>query len=420
MDSSPTPDPFAELAALLHQLGGQPFAIPFQVGNAPPVMALGTLAGLAVWASAGPPQQTVQVARRLARRGRLGLVLGAEVGSNQWLAAMSVIPVRPVSVLRGDASALPLRRLARAVRSAPVTPLEQAVAFAEALDVDAAGRKTFRLLHRLVGRAVEMLPRSIPADDRHGWALMQLTRLLFLRFVEAEGWLDGNVRFLATAFDRCLIAHRDPTRDPLHPLFFGTLNRPCDQRSRLARAFGAIPFLNGGLFEPHPIERRVAMHLPVAYWREAFEALVERVEVTLDGEADDGRVAPELLGRVFEGVMHPTERREQGTFFTPPALVDAMVREALTSHLAPRIGRGEAELARALDEPDPLLRRTLLDVTVLDPAAGSGAFLVGALALLHGPGRREVRRVRFLVTRRLFGVDRHPDAVRLCELRLWL
>jgi hypothetical protein len=348
------------------------------------------------------------------------LVVGSDLATHRWSAVINVHPMRPVATLRGDTTALPFRRLGRAVRAAPVTSLEQAVAFAEALDVDAEGRRTFRLLHGLIRTGVEMLPRSVRVEDRHGWTLAQLTRLLFLRFVEAEGWLDGNPRFLLDAFDRCAAARRDPTRYLLDPLFFGTLNRAVRERSALARSFGAIPFLNGGLFEPHVIERRIKMHLPASYWQHAFEALVERVDVTLDADADDGRVAPELLGRVFEGVMHPAERKEHGTFFTPPALVEALVREALTCHLAWQLRLGESELARSLDDPDPGLRRALLDVTVLDPAVGSGAFLVGALALMHGPGPRHAGRTRFLVTRRLYGVDRHPDAVRLCELRLWL
>lgn len=381
---------------------------------------LGTLAGLPVWAFAGHPVETLRQARRLARVGRLGLLLGHDAATGRWLVAATIPPVRLALVLAGDRDALPLRRLGRAARTARATLLEQAITFADGLDVDAEGRRTFRLLHALLDRAVSMLPTTVSRDDRHAWALAQITRLLFLRFVESEGWLDGNPRFLAEAFDRCLIARRDPTRHLLHPLFFGTLNRRQDDRSRFARAFGAIPFLNGGLFEPHAIERMHPLRLPVEYWRDAFAALVDRVDVTLDAGAEDGRVTPELLGRVFEGVMHPAERRQEGAFFTPPALVDAMLREAIACHLAPKLGRSEENVERSLDDPDIELRRVLLDITVLDPAVGSGAFLVGALGLLHGPGAREPGRVRHLVTRRLFGVDRHPGAVRLCELRLWL
>ena len=406
-------------AALVHRLGGAACIVPLPTSLPGDPLEVGTLAGIPVWSMVASPAVTRHHARRLARRGSLGLLL-AEDGVNGHLSlAVTLTPVQVTTTSGAEHSSLVLRRVRRAALGHE-HELASAIALAEAIDLDAAGRRTFRLLHALVERATTSLPSRIPLDDRRAWALTQLTRLLFLRFVEAEGWLDGNPRFLAESFGRCLAARRDPTHDLLHPLFFGTLNRPAEARSRLARGFGAIPFLNGGLFEPHPLERRWPMRLSPEYWQEAFSALVDRVDVSLDREVDDGRVTPELLGRVFEGVMDGAERRREGTFFTPPELVEAMSREALACHLAARLGRSEESISTALDDPDPVLRQALLDIRVLDPAAGSGAFLVGMLGLLHGPGTRERRRVNHLVTRRLFGVDRHPGAVRLTELRLWL
>jgi hypothetical protein len=64
---------------------------------------------------------------------------------------------------------------------------------------------------------------------------------------------------------------------------------------------------------------------------------------------------------------------------------------------------------------------------VLDPAAGSGAFLLGALDLLTeatlsvaGPGTDRWSLRRRILRENLFGVDLNPIAVRLAELRLWL
>ena len=63
-------------------------------------------------------------------------------------------------------------------------------------------------------------------------------------------------------------------------------------------------------------------------------------------------------------------------------------------------------------------------VTVLDPAAGSGAFLLGALdrlaALAKSDGSSDPECRRRILQRNLFGVDRSATAVRLTELRLWL
>src|SRR5207244_9591131 len=71
--------------------------------------------------------------------------------------------------------------------------------------------------------------------------------------------------------------------------------------------------------------------------------------------------------------------------------------------------------------PAPDLR----GLTVLDPAAGSGAFLLGALDELVGLRRAAgegptLAVKRDVLARSLFGVDLTPTAVRLTELRLWL
>ena len=420
MFTSPAIDTARAHATIVHLLGGAACVVPVPADGTGDLLEVGELATLPVWSLYASIVTMRAHARRLTRSGRLGVLIARDPVHQGDTIAITLLPLRFV-VLGTDAlGGLPLRRLALAARQQRPNMLEQAIALADALDVDAAGRRTFALLRGLLDRAVTLLPARVPRPDRHAWTLVQLTRLLFLRFVESEGWLAGNPRFLADAVDRCLIARRDPTRHLLHPLFFGTLNRPLAARSRLARSFGAIPFLNGGLFEPHAVERAHSMQLPTAFWRDAFAALVDRVDVSLDADTVDGRVTPELLGRVFEGVMEVDERKQEGAFFTPPRLVDGILREAISCHLGIRLGRREIDVASSLDDPDPALSQALLDITVLDPAAGSGAFLVGALALLHGPGARQPARVRHLVTRRLYGVDRHPDAVRLTELRLWL
>lgn len=406
-------------ATLIHRLGGDACLLPVPAAHGE-LLEVGRFAGLPCWSSVGDAVTTRRTAHLLARRGAIGLLLADTADGTTRLITATVEPIALAAMAPGDDTALPLRRLARLVHHEHGPALAAGIACAQALDVDAAGRVTFAALRTLLESAIGALPSRVPIATRHAWSLLQLTRLLFLRFVESEGWLDGDPAFLATRFDACLAQRRDPQRHLLAPLFFGTLNRPTATRSRLARSFGRVPFLNGGLFEPHQLERRHALHLPTPFWRDAIEQLVQRTEVTLAHDELDGRVTPEMLGRVFEGVMAPEERKRDGTFFTPPALVDAVLRAGLAAHLARRLARPEAEVAEQLHAPDAALHAALLDTSVLDPAVGSGAFLVGALGLLHGPGARDRRRVEHLVTRRLFGVDRNPAAVRLSELRLWL
>ncbi|HYZ88332.1 MAG TPA: N-6 DNA methylase, partial [Myxococcales bacterium] len=221
----------------------------------------------------------------------------------------------------------------------------------------------------------------------------------------------------------------------LLPLFFGTLNTPPHRRAAAARVLGAVPFLNGGLFARSPIERRHrTLHFADETLAHVFDDLLARYRFTAredDVEWSDAAVDPEMLGKAFESLMAARDRRASGAYYTPHSLVSRVTRAALTEALLVP-GVHERDVSAALDGSaiDPnvasLLRRCALDVAILDPACGSGAFLVHALDELAsvlircGTAEDPVTIRRALLTRSIFGVDVNPTAVWLCELRLWL
>jgi hypothetical protein len=375
-------------------------------------------------AGAEPERLARRVARRLAARGRLGGVLALDSAGRRLGVAVAFdgAPSLLVDLDRPTAAALAcLRRLAGA---GPGGALAYAARAADALSGEAVGRRFFREFKATLDRMAEGLPTPLRGEERRSLALLQLTRVLFLYFVQSKGWLAGRDRFLSEEVDRCLARRHRIHRDLLRPLFFGTLNRPAAERSRSAGAFGAIPFLNGGLFELHPLERSLRGDIPNPIWRDAFDRLFERFHFVVSESGQAGGIAPDMLGRVFEGVMAPSTRRASGSYYTPAPLVCSILDAALAALTAGRLGCSEAEAERRLIDRDPGAAALLDDLTVLDPAAGSGAFLLGALERLSSlaapdgvasaPGRRHI------LQRTLFGVDRSAAAVRLTELRLWL
>lgn len=285
---------------------------------------------------------------------------------------------------------------------------------AEVLGRDALTRRFYRQLEAQVVALAHGLPNTSPADGR-AVALLYASRLLFLCFVQAKGWLDGDRAFLASRFDDCMRTGGQFHRRVLLPLFFGTLNTPVSRRATVARAFGRIPFLNGGLFTRTPLERRLGARL---FSDERLGELLERVFqrfrfVAREDSAtwSEAAVDPEMLGRVFESLMAPTERKAGGVFFTPHHLVARVADEALSA---------------LREELRPPRLDALRQVRVLDPACGSGSFLVYVLERLADEQRRagDARPVsavrRDALASSIFGVDRDPTAVWLCELRLWL
>ena len=143
------------------------------------------------------------------------------------------------------------------------------------------------------------------------------------------------------------------------------------------------------------------------------------------------RSIPEMLGKTFESLMAAPDRKTTGAFYTPQSLVEQLTTSALVSAMSAKGVPAESIIGALAGElPSVDHRRRILDVSerlcVLDPACGSGAFLVHFLERLaslriHLGESRPIHVVRReILTRSIFGVDVNPTAVWLCELRLWL
>ena len=366
------------------------------------------------------------VAERLSlirsRQGRLTGVIALDRAAPLLAIAITLERTVTATFRLDHPSPADCERLRRLLALPHTSGLDFALRVTEALGTEDAGRRFFVAFRDSLDRMAASLPGTAGEEERRSLALIQLTRVLFLYFVQAKGWLDGRTDFLRQAVDDALARRRRLHRDLFRPLFFGTLNRRPDDRGR-ARAFGRIPFLNGGLFEPHPLERNWRTEIPNAAWRDAFDGVFERFHFTVHENSDPGRIAPDMLGRVFEGLMAPADRRGSGAFYTPAALVARMVEAGLEALLAQRLGLSAEAARRHLDAPDREIRRLFRDVTVLDPAVGSGAFLLEALerlAQIRLGEDQPAKLRRGILERNLFGVDQNPMAVRLAELRLWL
>lgn len=331
-----------------------------------------------------------------------------------------------------------------------------ALRHARALDRSVVTRRFFRDFKAQRARVAEAWS-GVPADartEREQLALLLLSRLLFLYFLQRRGQLCGDYTYLPRRMREWLREGRRADGQAgggrritfhhavLHPLFFGALNTRPEDRDVAALALGPLPYLNGGLFERHALERRFPdAALDDETMAAIFDDLLERYRFTtreatdaaVEGAGEVG-VDPEMLGRVFEGLMTPDRRGASGTFYTPAPVVDRLVCEALEAWLTGTAGI-DSDAARRLvrdgvtDGLDPVQRAELRDrvtgARALDPACGSGAFLLGALSrlarlrtVLAGESAEQARRE--IVGHSIHGVDVQDDAALLCALRLWL
>jgi hypothetical protein len=146
----------------------------------------------------------------------------------------------------------------------------------------------------------------------------------------------------------------------------------------------------------------------------------------------------EELGSVYESLLefHPvfiekdgelnfdlvygTERKSTGSYYTPPELVQELIKSALVPVIEDRLKKASSK------------EEALLSIRVLDPACGSGHFLLAAarrlgreLAKLRTgedePTPESLRlAIRDIITHCVYGVDKNPLAVDLCKVALWI
>lgn len=356
------------------------------------------------------------------RPGAMALVIPAPGGA----AHSSAMVVDPANVRPGDAESFVALEGARGD-----SDLDTHLRWREALGRDALTRRFYRDLEQAVHALGDGAHGAADTATRRTLSLRCTSRLLFLSFLEAKGWLDGDRAFLSR---QVAARGKQLHRTLLEPLFFGTLNAPMARRSPAARAFGRLPFLNGGLFTRDALEKR---HRALRFADEDIARVVgellARYRVTAhEGSAEfaEAAVDPEMLGRAFESLMASDDRRNTGAFYTPPAMIRHITDLALDAAIvgaAEHASLEEARIGRVADaEAAARLRTALRDVRILDPACGTGAFLVHAmtelsrlLAAAHDERPEHARR-RAVLAESIFGVDINPTAVWLCELRLWL
>ncbi len=265
-------------------------------------------------------------------------------------------------------------------------------------------------------------------------ALVVVYRILFLLFAEARGLVPRWHPIYRDGYT--IEALRGPVEMLPRPVGVWEALQAIARLAQRGCRIGAlrVPPFNGRLFSPAhaPLADRVPLDDRVV--REALLALTTRQGRGGFERIAYGDLGVEQLGGVYEhlldfdpacnsgpaGPLVRSERRKStGAFYTPRPLTEYLVRRAL----APLVHEASPE--------------AILALRILDPAMGSGAFLVatcrylasayeaalvreGALSADDITERERAEFRRAIAQRCLYGVDINPMAVQLGRLSLWL
>lgn len=353
----------------------------------------------------------------------------------------------------------------------------------KALDVEQVTRKFYKEFQEQHLAFLELIKGIDDDRDRRWYASVLLNRLMFIYFLQRKGFVKGfesatDYDYLQKGLERSKARGENLYyQEFLHALFFeGFAKAEEDRSDETKRLISSVHYLNGGLFLKHPIEQRwTSIRVPDAAFvnlLSLFTRYTWNLDDTPGGQANE--INPDVLGYIFEKYIN---QKAFGAYYTRPEItqylceqtIHKLILDKVNSIAAPDAGsttalfitakhdglfgwRKFASIEDLLINLDAHLCRYLLDTVLpdlklLDPACGSGAFLVAAMKTLinvyaHVIGKIEFvndavlkRRLdkwrqehkslnyfikREIITNNLFGVDVMEESTEIAKLRLFL
>ena len=239
-----------------------------------------------------------------------------------------------------------------------------------------------------------------------------LVRLLFCLFADDTGIFDKNI------FYDLIESTREDGSDLAETLdgLFVRLNTPEHRRLKIEDRFTHFPYINGDLFDTR---------LPNA----AFDKKMRHILLS-SCNFDWGHITPSIFGSLFQAVMTLEERRAMGAHYTEEANILKVINPLFMDGL-----RSEFELARNDSKKLGQFHDKLAKLTFLDPACGTGNFLIIAYRELRNlelevleakhskdftQGKLDAAEFSKINVDQFHGIEIDPLAVEIAKVGMWL
>ncbi|TDG36686.1 hypothetical protein EZJ43_05215 [Pedobacter changchengzhani] len=194
--------------------------------------------------------------------------------------------------------------------------------------------------------------KGIDEQSNQEWyASLMLNRLMFCYFIQKKGFLDKNKNYLRDKLNACnekkgKVKFYSFYRDFLLVLFHKGLNEPL-QNQDVKIEIGKIPYLNGGLFDEHELEKS---NSNIEIDDKAFERLFDffdQYEWHLDTRtAATGKdINPDVIGYIFEKYIN--DRANMGAYYTKEDITDYISKNCILPYLFDETKRQYAKVFAA-------------------------------------------------------------------------
>ena len=189
-------------------------------------------------------------------------------------------------------------------------------------DVERVTKRFYEIFQKEHNAFLKFITGITESTDHEWYASVMLNRLMFVYFIQRKGFLDGDRDYLRHRLNRC---QQEKGRDNFYSFYryfllrlfhegFG--KRPKERAPDLEKLIGRIPYLNGGMFERHDIEKRYGDDIQIP--DKAFERIFDyfdQYQWHLDERPlrADNEINPDVLGYIFEKYIN---QKQMGAYYT--------------------------------------------------------------------------------------------------------
>ena len=213
----------------------------------------------------------------------------------------------------------------------------------QSLDVERVTKRFYDRFRKELTDFQKFIEGFAKQGDRDWYASLMLNRLMFVYFIQKQGFLDGDADYLKNRLEMAqnLPAHPELVegrfqrfyRQFLLRLFHEGLGKPeADRPPELTALLGKVPYLNGGIFDPHALERdNLGIGIPDSAFRQVFD-FFDQYQWHLDDRPTgaDNEINPDVLGYIFEKYVN---QKQMGAYYTKEDITGYIARNTVIPRL---------------------------------------------------------------------------------------
>ena len=203
-------------------------------------------------------------------------------------------------------------------------------------DVEKVTKRFYEQFKKEHGAFLKFITGITESADHEWYASVMLNRLMFVYFMQRKGFLDDDRDYLRNRLSRC---KKEKGQDKFYTFYRFFLLRLFHEglggKTRtpaLEKLLGRIPYLNGGLFEQHQIEKD---YPDIAIPDKAFERIFsyfDQYQWHLDERPlrADNEINPDVLGYIFEKYIN---QKQMGAYYTKEDITEYISKSTVLPFL---------------------------------------------------------------------------------------